>query len=427
MSPARAEIERAQTEAFRRLVREVLPANPFYTAKWGAAGVDAGSPLAELPFTTKHELTADQEAHPPFGTNLTYPLERYTRFCQTSGTTGTPLRWLDTSQTWGWMVDNWVQVFRSSGVNEHDRIFFAFSFGPFLGFWTAYEAGVRLGALCLPGGGMSSSARVRAVLDNGVTALCCTPTYAIRLGEVAASEGVELGSGQVRTILVAGEPGASIPETRARIERLWPGARVRDHHGMTEVGPVTYECPERAGVLHVMEAAFIPEVIDQDTLAPVAAGTPGELVLTNLGRAGSPLVRYRTGDLVRASTDPACSCGSAEMALEGGILGRVDDMVVVRGVNLYPSALEGVLRRFEDVQEYRVEVRSVDALAEVRVELEPAAGCAAPEALCRNVETALRSAFNLRVPVGAVPVGSLPRFELKAKRWVYLSSESDSA
>src|SRR5205085_10581111 len=148
------------------------------------------------------------------------------------------------------------------------------------------EAGIRQGCLCLPGGGMSSAARLRAILDNEVTVLCCTPTYAVRLGEVAVEEGIRLAESRVRAILVAGEPGAGIPATRARIERLWPGARLWDHHGMTEIGPVSFECPARQRVLHVMEERFIPEVLDPETLRPAEPGAPGELVLTNLGRVG---------------------------------------------------------------------------------------------------------------------------------------------
>lgn len=430
-SVSRSQIEEGQLSALRSLVGAVIPSNRFYTAKWAAVGVtEAPESLAEFtsrfPFTRKQELVDDQADEPPYGTNLTFPIERYTRFTQTSGTTGRPLRWLDTTESWGWMFDNWVRVYEASAVTAVDRIFFAFSFGPFLGFWTAFDAGVRLGALCIPGGGMSSAGRVQAILENEVTVLCCTPTYAIRLGEVAAAEGLDLSRSPVRTILAAGEPGASIPATRARIEALWPGARVRDHHGMTEIGPVTYECPEREGVLHVIERGYIPEVLDSAD-HPVTPGSEGELILTNLGRTGSPLVRYRTGDLVKTAPTAPCACGSYELALEGGILGRVDDMVVIRGVNLYPSAVEEILRRFPEVAEYRVEVRSEGVLSEVAVELEPGPDCAGADRLCRSVEAALRGAFNLRVPVSLVEPGALPRFELKAKRWVYLGTEKHRA
>jgi phenylacetate-CoA ligase len=423
--PDRDALRRRQLAALRAMLTEVLPGNRFYARKWSGAGLLADLPHLEAffdraPFTTRQELTDDQLSCPPYGSNLTYPLERYARFHQTSGTTGLPMRWLDTPESWSWMVDNWGRVLQISGVTRDDRILFAFSFGPFLGFWTAFEAGVRLGCLCIPGGGMGSAARLRVLLDNRVTVLCCTPTYALRLGEVAEQEGIDLAEGAVRTILVAGEPGAGIPATRARIERAWPGACVRDHHGMTELGPVTFECPARQGVLHVMEDGFIPEVLEPGGASPVSPGERGELVLTNLGRTGSPLIRYRTGDLVRRAEEEQCACGHWDLALEGGILGRTDDMALVRGVNVYPSACEEVIRAFDGVAEYRVELLTGTAMAELRVQLEPAASCADPAALAREVAAAFRNAFNLRVPVAAVPPGSLPRFELKARRWVRL-------
>ncbi len=421
--PSRESIEAKQLSALRAMMQTLIPDNRFYSQRLSSAGLSSDlTSLDEffqrMPFTTKQDVVEDQRAHPPFGSNLTFPVERYTRFSQTSGTTGSSLRWLDTTEGWEWMVGNWVEVLGNAGVGPHDRVFFAFSFGPFLGFWTAFEAGVRLGSLCLPGGGMSSTARLRAILDNRVTVLCCTPTYAIRLGEVAEEEGLDLASTCVRTIVVAGEPGAGIPATRARIERLWPGARLWDHHGMTETGPVSFECPERHGVLHVIESAFIPEVIDPGTGDQVGPGGSGELVLTNLGRLGSPLLRYRTGDIVKRPLDAPCACGRHDLALEGGIIGRTDDMVVVRGVNLHSTAVEQIVRSFDQVAEYRVEISVARSLPEITIQLEPALACNDSEGLALRIETDLRAAFNLRVPVVLVPPGSLPRFELKAKRWV---------
>jgi phenylacetate-CoA ligase len=420
--PDRAAIEAQQLAALRGMMQEIIPRNCFYARKLGVTAPPRFASLAEfrerVPFTVKQELVEDQLAHPPYGTNLTYALDCYTRFNQTSGTSGSPLRWLDTTESWGWMVEKWVTVFRACGVEPGDRLFFAFSFGPFLGFWTAFEAGGRLGCLCLPGGGMSSTARLQALLDNDVTVLCCTPTYAIRLAEVAAEEGLDVAGSRVRAIFTAGEPGACIPATRARIEQLWPGARVHDQHGMTETGPVTFECLQRERVLHVIETGFIPEIIDPRTGQPAAAGEQGELVLTNLGRVGSPLIRYRTGDIVQPAAETPCACGRHDLALEGGILGRTDDMVIVRSVNLYPAAVEAVVRRFAEVAEYRVEVTNQRAMTELRIQIEPVTTCADPAALALSVEAALRTAFNLRIPISLAPPGTLPRFELKARRWV---------
>jgi len=415
-SLTRPRLEQVQADRLRALLAEIVPTNRFYAEKFARAGVDildvwSSADLPRLPFTTKTELLADQEAHPPYGTVLTYPRERYRRVHQTSGTSGQPLRWLDTAESWDAMLGVWEAMFRIVGVRANDRLFFPFSFGPFLGFWTAFEAAGRLGMMCLPAGGMSSMARLRYLLDHEATVVLCTPTYALRLAETAKQEGVDLAASAVRALIVAGEPGGSIPATRQRIEAGW-GARVFDHHGLTEVGPVGIECPDRPGGLHVIERDYVAEVIDPATTQPTPPGQIGELVLTNLGRRGSPVIRYRTGDLVRADMNP-CPCGLPYIRLEGGILGRTDDMILLRGNNFYPSALEAVLHRFPEVAEYRVEVDQSGALAELRIEVEvtEAVGSAT-----EKIARAIRDELFFRAEVKSVPPGSLPRSEMKSKR-----------
>ncbi len=415
----RAALFERQRDQLARMLAEVLPRNRFYADKFRRAGlerIDIRTPadLLRLPLTTKAELLAEQAEHPPYGRLLTYPPERYTRLNQTSGSKGVPLRWLDTAESWNWALDCWAQMFRMAGLTAADRLLFAFSFGPFLGFWTAFDAAQRLGCLCLPAGGMSSGARLRFLLDNQATVVLCTPTYALHLAQVAQEQGIRLGPETpgyaVRALIVAGEPGGSIPATRRRIEEAWH-ARVFDHSGMTEIGPLAIECEPAPAGLHVMEEHYLAEVLDPDTLQPA---TTGELVLTNLGRWGSPLIRYRTGDLVRLDPEP-CVCGSIFMRLAGGILGRTDDMIAIRGNNFYPSALEGVIRRFAEVVEYRVEIDTSADLVELRVEIEPASGLASDH-LADRVAAAIRDELLFRAEVRLVPPGSLPRFEMKAQR-----------
>jgi phenylacetate-CoA ligase len=424
--PKRLAIGTAQFDQLRTLLMTVVGRNPFYTAKFEAAQAPykvrhLGEFTDLVPFTTKAEIVADQEAHPPYGTNLTFPLDRYTRLHQTSGTSGVPIRWLDTPESWDWMLRNWEQVYRAANVARGDRIFFAFSFGPFLGFWTAFESAARFGAMCLSGGAMSSAARLRSILDNQANVLCCTPTYAVRLAEVAAAENIDLTQSPVKLLIVAGEPGGSIPATRARLEQLWPGARVFDHHGMTEVGPVTYECPITPGRLHVIETSYMAEVVHPETGRPIESGETGELVLTTLGRVGSPLLRYRTGDLVKPALDTLCECGRNDLALDGGILGRTDDMMVVRGVNIYPSAVEQIVSSCAAVTEYRVRMLANNALPEIEVDVEtvPDGDTAAVVA---QLQSEFDRAFRLRVPVFVVPSGTLPRAEGKTKHFVKASA-----
>lgn len=420
-----AELAEGQLRSLNELLERIIPANPFYTRKLlessSARKFESLRAFsAAFPFTTKKEIAEDQEKHPLYGRNLTFPIAAYSRMHQTSGTTGKPLRWVDTPESWEMLIDSWMEVYHAAAVNKSDVAYFAFSFGPFLGFWLAFEAAARLGCLCLPGGGLTSLGRLKMILENRATVLCCTPSYALHLAETAAAERIDLSKSLVRKIIVAGEAGGSIPATRARIERAWPGARVFDHHGMTEVGPVTYECPARACRLHVVDSAYYAEVIDPKSGESAARDTEGELVLTTLKRVGSPLLRYRTGDVVRrAAHHPnACECGRFETALEGGILGRVDDMVVVRGVNVYPSAVEQIVREFAEVAEYQVQIGRKGAMTEMHIVIEPAASTRNVAALVGNIEKALQTAFSLRIPVTSAPPNSLPRAELKARRWI---------
>ncbi len=388
-------------------LRDVLSTNSFWRGRLHT--VRGWDDFERLPLTAKSEVLADQAAHPPYGTNLTYGLERYVRLHQTSGSSGDrPLRWLDTAESWEWWQQVWSEhVYRAAGVQTGDRVFFAFSFGPFIGFWSAFGGAERLGALAISGGAMSSEQRVRTMLDLRATVLLSTPTYALRLADVARELGLDLGSSDVRVTIHAGEPGASIPATRGAIEAAY-SASCFDHTGMTELGPTGFSCTQRDGI-HLVESEFIFEVLD-------ATGKPaaeGELVATNLGRWGMPLVRYRTGDLVAVSRE-LCSCGSPFLKLIGGIRGRADDMFTVRGVNLFPSQVEDIVRRHPQVIEFVIEHRRVRQMDEVALVVE----MAGDDRSTTRLEADLRQALGVRLGCRVVERGTLPRSELKSRRIV---------
>jgi phenylacetate-CoA ligase len=417
--PTRDQLKRLQTQRLSELLAAVVPASPFWTQKFAAAGLQPNAlrsltDLSQLPLTQKQELIDDQLASPPYGTGLTSPMTSYNRFHQTSGTSNAPLRWLDTLTSWNWVSGCWLHIFEITRTTADDVIAFPFSFGPFLGFWAAFDAASRLGALCLPAGGLSSQARLQMIRDNRATVVCCTPTYALRLAEVAHAEGIDLASSQVRSIIVAGEPGGSVESTRAAIERGWR-ARVFDHWGMTEVGPLAVECPENRGGLHLLETECIPEILDPTTHQPVPPGTPGELVITNLGRTGSPLLRYRTGDLVMADTEP-CPCGRHLLRLKGGILGRLDDMVTIRGNNVFPASIEGILREFPEIAEYRIDVETRRSMQHIKITIEPHPGSASA-LLLETVNRTIKDRLHFQAEIVECPPGELPRFELKSRRF----------
>ena len=418
----RSQIEVIQSQRLGEMLQTIIPRNRFWTSKLQAAGVDITEirgveDLARLPLTQKQELVDNQNEQPPYGSNLSFPSTRYRRLHQTSGTTGRPVRWMDTQESWDWFMECWRQIYTLAGLQSWDRLFFPFSFGPFIGFWAAFEGAGRFGNFCIAGGGMSTSIRLQAMIENEATVVCCTPTYALRMAEVAAAEGIDLKETSVRMLIVAGEPGGAIPGTRARIEDVWE-ARVIDHWGMTETGSLGVESEDRPGGMYLLETECIAEILNQETLLPVSPGEIGELVITNLGRIGSPLIRYRTRDLVRASTapDPA---GRKLTWLEGGILGRSDDMVIVRGNNVFPSSIEAVVREIAEVAEFRIELRTVRAMQELCVAIEPTSDAAdIAGQLVERVQSALRQRLGFVVDVRAAAPGELPRFELKSRRVV---------
>lgn len=379
--------------------------NPFYAGR-----LRHGVALAELPFTTKQELVDDQAQHPPYGTNLTYPVETYVRIHQTSGTSGKPILWLDTKESWDWWLRCWVEVFAGAGVGVGDRVYVAFSFGPFIGFWAAFEAAQRMGVTVISGGGQSTEQRLHSILDRDATVLVCTPTYALRLADVARAHGMDMSRSSIRITVHAGEPGASIPETRKRIQEAF-GAKTFDHAGMTEMGAYGFECREQAG-LHINEDEFIAEMIDPDKMLPVQTGQKGELVLTNLGRVGMPLIRYRTGDLGVLSRQP-CPCGRPWARLMGGVLGRSDDMITIRGINVFPGAIENIVRRHPQIVEFAIEVHRQREMHELRLKLEIEAG---GESIIERLQQEISNDLRIRAMIEQVDTGSLPRFELKSRR-----------
>ncbi len=424
----RERLRTLQLQKLQKLLRDISGLNRFYAKKWRDAGIIAAdiqsfSDFEKLPFTYKSELVLAQEEAPPFGTNATFSVDAYTRVHQTSGTTGTPMRVVDTPGSWDWWGHCWGHVLKGAGVTSADRVFLPFSFGPFIGFWATVEGAKRVGAMMIPGGGWDSIQRLHMMRELGATVVCCTPTYALRLAEVARQAHFDMTSLSVRALIHAGEPGANIARTKARIEEAW-SAKCFDHAGASEVGAHSFECELQPGGIHLIESEFIPEVIDPQTGLEAGAGETGELVITNLGRAGFPVIRYRTGDLVRMNLSP-CACGRTFARFDGGLLGRSDDMVTIRGVNVYPTAIENVIRQFGSVDEFQVTVTTVHEMRHLEVQIEVVSGNDA-EHVRTHVEQAIYHAISLRPTVSVAEPGTLEHFEMKARRFRHLNGPSEN-
>lgn len=393
------------------LIAEVSHSNEFQRERLDGVTLNSLEDLSRIRPVDKDHLLRDQLAYPPFGRNLTYPPERYVHLHQTSGTSGSALRVLDTEEDWAWWRACLHDVFAAAGVGPNDLVALACSFGPYIQFWASYEGAGAVGANRIALGGMDSVQRLETIREYSATSLVCTPSYAIRLAKVANQTGLTDALRSVTRIICTGEPGASLPAVRSQIEELWQ-AHCLDHAGLSEVGAFGYPCSEGGGV-HVNEREFVADILDPETEEPVGDGEVGELIVTAIGRKGFPAIRYRTGDVVERREEP-CPARHPGRWLPGGILGRTDDMVVIRGMNVFPSAIEQVLRESDEIGEFRITFYTEpSAMDEVKVEVE-----LAQPSQARAIQTRLRTSLGLRVRIVPLKPGILPTDSGKARRVV---------
>jgi len=411
----RADMRRLQITRLRKQLAHARAHSPFYRRKLkGAPLLKTLDDVRRLPFTTKDELRENQAAKPPWGDLLAVPFEDVLRIHMTSATTGRPLAFLDTREDWHGFYHSYARALHAFGVRKSDMVMAAFSYGPWIGYWSGFYAAQDLGCLVFPAGGLSTDQRIDALVTWPITVLGCTPSYALFLAEQAAKKGIDLAKDtKVRITWHTGEPGASIPATKAKIETAF-GARAYDLPGLTEIAAWGFECD--AGLVHVNEDYCLAEVLDE-TGEPVKPGERGELIFTSLYRKAMPLIRYRTRDVVQVA-DRRCPCGRTLLALEGGVLARLDDMKKVRGIIVYPRRVEELVRPFAGVDEFQILFRRHEGLDDivVRIDPSPALSRAECDGLCGQLIDALRIGLGIRVTVEATEPGALPRWDHKARR-----------
>ena len=418
---SRETMTRVQETRLREQVQHAYRASPFYRKKFDAVGLKPGeirtlADIRKIPFTTKDELKQSQADHPLWGDFLAVPLEDCLRVHMTSATTGRPLAFLDTKDDWYGFYHSYARGLYAYGLRKSDMVMAAFSYGPWIGYWSGFYAAQDLGALVFPSGGLSTAQRIDALVTYPITALGCTPSYALFLAEQAAKRGIDLAKQtKIRLTWHTGEPGASIPATKAKIEAAF-GAKSYDCLGLTEIAAWGFDCDARSGLAHVHEDHCFPEVLDERD-QPVRPGETGELVFTSLYRKAMPLLRYRTRDVVRLA-DRACPCGRTLLALDGGVLGRIDDMKKIRGIIVYPRRIEELVFPHDGVDEFQIVLRRHEGLDDILVRIDPSPGLNPGEraALCAKLDDALRVGLGIRVTVEATEPGSLPRWDHKARR-----------
>lgn len=414
-----------QLGALQSQLARVAAGGGYYRRAWDRLGFEAGDvrsldDLAKLPLVSKADYVATLAEQVPWGSALSVPLEDVRRVHFSSGTTSspTPVCWTQSD------LDRWADVYARAAYSQGTRVtdvyqcLFTYSwFVGGLGFTAGYG---RVGATVIPGGAAETERQIDTIFRYGTTAVSGTPSFMLHLADTALRLGRPLSESAVRSVTVGGEPGGAVPATRARIEQLW-GAKCYDGYGSLEFQPIAWECEEQAGG-HLPEDFAYAEVLDADSQQPVPDGTPGVLVLTHLDKAATPLVRWWTGDVVVRDVTP-CSCGRTLARLPGGVVGRSDDMLVVKGVNLFPSAVEEVVRSTPGVTgEYLIVLDAsvkdavTGALTGIKVQVETAPGCEA-QVQC-DLAASLRARLTVKAVIEPLPEGSLERSTHKSKRVV---------
>lgn len=400
----------------------------FYRQKFTEAGlklkdledIKTKNDVFKIPITTKNDLILAQKGKEPFpyGELLAVPLEQITEYHQTSGTTGTPLRWGDTWADWEWYADAWATNLYFRGLRKYDRVYIAFPYHVSIAFWGGHYGTEKIGAEVIPGGSTSTEQRIREIADLRCTALMCTPSYALNMAEVAKQVGIDLRKTSVDKIICTGEFGASISSTKKRIEESW-NAKVYDHAGATEAPQWSFQCMERRG-FHINEAHYLVEVLNPESFEPISHGETGTVVVTNLIRRGIPAIRYDLKDLVKLSSlNGGCPCGRTWRITEGGLLGRRDELTKVRGILFSPKNVEEVISKTLELSgDFEIILTRENDYDDVLIKAE-----VLPQykGLINDIETRLirelRNATALRCDVEIVPFNTLPRYETKAKKF----------
>ncbi|MGO8951000.1 MAG: phenylacetate--CoA ligase family protein [Ktedonobacterales bacterium] len=422
----REDLKRLQLVKLARMADWAYTQSPFHRRSFERAGFHPGQlktldDLRRIPFMTREDWMTSISDHPLYGDLLASAPSNAIRYHLTSGTSGrTPIRVLDGTKDWNWISEMWCYGMWGFGVRPEDVVYFAFGYGHFIGFWGAHYGCEKIGALVIPGGAQSTEARVHQILDMGVTTVCSTPTYALRLWQEATEMGVDLASqSKVDKVILSGEPAGSIPAVKRQLEEAW-GAKCGDSAGMTELGTIMiFECDHQPGGTHIIEDHYIEEVVNPATGEPVGYGELGERVVTSFGRGLIPVLRYRTKDMVIKVPFSTCNCGRTGDLYDGGIRGRWDDMKLIRGTNVYPRAVESLVREHDAIDEFQIYIWRRDDIRDeitVKVELKPGR-----EAEWVELEHALlvelaEAHEGLHFLIELMEPGTLPRFELKARR-----------
>lgn len=418
------QVRRMQSQRLCNMVQYVYDNTLFWKKKFDAAGlrpqdIHGIEDLGKIPFCTKEELQQDQAEYPPFGSYTASHRSTWVKYFATSGTTGRPLKRVFSQRDWNYLLERYM---RNSAIQPGDISILLGPMDGFMGPTATMDSFNAQGAMVIPAGLMESKAKLKLIQEIQPQSVSGTVSYLLYLGELAKKEGIDLpGIKSLKVVTAVGEPGAAIPETRARLLEYWGDVHIHDAYGMTEFFPLAPNC-HMSQSLHLANDFVIAEVVDPQTGKPLPEGESGELVLTNIISDTQPLLRYRTRDLVTLDSTP-CACGCTNVRLKYGIEGRVDDMIWYKGTNVFPSAVERVLRgdpRFGNEFQILLRREGEKQTLTVKAEVEEMVSGEDYSTLAAWLRQELKEAIKVNVQVELLPVGTLPTTEYKAKRVVDL-------
>jgi phenylacetate-CoA ligase len=419
------DLQNLQLQKFKRIFAWAYDHSRFHRRLYDQAGITPQdirtmADVQQVPKVEKEMMRDVQRKDPfPYGDALCVPLRDVTAFRQTSGTTGQAIYQADSWQDWEWWAECWAFVLWAQGYRPTDRVFLPFGYNVFVAFWAAHYGAEKLGCEVIPGGVLDTKARILKIQELQATAIMGTPTYILGMADTAKNKmGIDPQRLGIQRITCAGEPGASIPGTKKRMESAW-GAKVYDHAGATEIGAWSYECRAQSGGIHANEAMFLVEIEDVETGEIIdTPGRPGKMIITALDRMAQPCVRFDSKDIIEWAPD-SCPCGSTFRLIRGGVQGRADDITKVKGVLLSPAAIEEVVRSIDGLgDEYEVVVDKLGDIDRIKLKVETMPGCEdRVKALEAQLKDQLRLKTNLGYRIEFYDYGRLPRYEVKARRF----------
>lgn len=418
-------IRKLQLKKFKRIFSWAYYHSKFHRGLYDSAGVkpeniQSFSDIKRLPTVEKSMMRDIQGKEPfPYGDALCVPLADVTAYRQTSGTTGQPVYQPDTWQDWEWWSECWAQLLWAQGYRPEDRVFIPFGYNVFVAFWAGHYGAEKIGCEVVPGGVLDTRSRILKIQELKATAMMGTPTYMLGMADTAIMDmKIDPADLSIEKITCAGEPGASIPSTKKRIEDAW-GSKVFDHAGATEIGAWSFECTEQPGGMHVNDAFFLVEIVDVETGESIEKpGVKGKMIITALDRQAQPCIRFDSKDIIEWDKKQ-CSCGRTSRLIKGGVLGRTDDITKVKGVLFAPSSVENVVRGFHHLgNDYELKVEKINNkdVITLQVELLQNDTNGANDIKSRLLDQ-LRLKTNLNYEIEFFKYGELPRYPVKAKRF----------